>query len=113
MNSKKWIPWISRKILLACRKVFVCVDFSPEPICNRVLRLFPSMELAGNITTNFNPHPAPAVVINAVGRLVGITGGEGVAHHRVPLLRKVTPLLRPCRHTDKDRPDGATLAGER
>src|SRR5450759_3817568 len=80
MISKEWILKIGRQILLARRKVHVCVNFSPESIRNRVFRSLPAMELACNIATDFNPHPASTVVINAVSCLVGITCRVGVAY---------------------------------
>src|ERR1017187_3350362 len=86
-ESKKWIAWIGRQVLLARRKALVCVEFCPQPVRNRMVCLLPSMQLASLIAADLNPHPAATIVINAVSRFIRVTCRVRAAYHRMPPLR--------------------------
>src|ERR1039458_10221882 len=111
MKSKEWILRISRLIFLAGRKLLSGVDFCPETVRDRAFRFSPSMQLASDITAHFNPHPATAVVVDAIHGIIHITQSVGVAHHGVPLFCKVTPVFRFCRQANIDRARRAAFGG--
>src|ERR1700675_2214967 len=69
------------------------------------------MKFAGDITADFNSHPAAAVVIDSVHGTIGIVQSKGIADHGVPLAGEVAPVFSSFRKSDQDRPHCATHLG--
>src|SRR2546425_12968990 len=113
MISKKRVSRVGGQVFVAGREVGGCIDLRPQPVFDGLPGTAPSVKLAGDITADFNAHPAAAVVIDSVHGTVCVPQREEITDHGVPFHVEITPTLAPFRKSDQYRPHRTTRFGMR
>src|SRR5882724_2001590 len=108
MTTKERVRRVGGQVFVAGRKVRGYIDLGPQPVFDSLPGTTPSVKLAGDITADFNAHPAAAVVIDSVHGTVCVPQCEGITDHWVPLHAEIAPPLVPFRKSDQYRPHRAT-----
>src|SRR5882757_7912154 len=113
MIAEERVRRVGGQVFVAGGKLRGYIEFRPQPVLDSLPGAAPPVKLAGDITADFNSHPAAAVVIDSVHGTVCVPYREGIAHHRVPLHVEIAPTLAPFRKSDQYRPHRATRFGMR
>src|SRR5258708_12957186 len=91
-------------ILRARWKVRGNVNLRPEPVCYGLASAVPTMKFAGNVTADFDSHPAAAVVINPIHGVIGVACRKAIADHGLPFAGEVPPPFLALSKSAHDSP---------
>src|SRR5882762_5933246 len=95
MKAKERVRRVGGKVFLAGGEVGGYIELRPQPVFDGLPGSAPSVQLAGDITADFNAQPTAAVVIDSIHTAICVAQCEGITDHRVPVHVKIAPTFAP------------------